>query len=82
MLTKHITKKQPKQESAVYIFVYPLLELQKAFNLIKNQIGLGWKELTRALPNKPRKRLNQIDSEISAIEYKYPGQLGEQAYQV
>ncbi len=49
---------------------------------LKNQIGMGWKDLVRTLPYEPQRDMNEINNEIKAIEYDNQGQLKEQAYQV
>ncbi len=56
--------------------------LQRAFVYLKNQIGMGWKDLVRTLPYEPQRDMNEINNEIKAIEYDNQGQLKEQAYQV
>jgi hypothetical protein len=53
-------------------------ELDEAFKLIKNQIGLRWKELARCLPYHPPRDLHDIDADIKEIEYENQGQLKEQ----
>ena len=47
---------------------------------MKNNIGLGWKDLARSLPYAPAKGMVEVNNEIKAIEYENQGQLKEQVY--
>ena len=49
--------------------------------MVKNKIGLNWKDLARSLPYEPAKEIHDIDRDIKEIEYEYRGELKEQAYQ-
>ena len=53
-------------------------DLHKAFRIVKNNIGLGWKDLARTLPYAPAKAMTELNNEIKAIEYENQGQLKEQ----
>ena len=54
-----------------------LTDLDEAFKLVKNQIGLSWKDLARSLPYLPKKSSQEIDVEIQEIEYEHKGKLRE-----
>ncbi len=56
-------------------------ELLKAFTIVKNHIGHGWKDLARSLPYLPERDELEINNEIRVIEYETSGQLKEHAYQ-
>ena len=58
-----------------------LTDVQKAFRLVKNKIGINWKDLARSLPYEPVKEIHEIDRDIKEIEYEHRGDLKEQAYQ-
>lgn len=58
-----------------------IADVQKAFRIVKNKIGLNWKDLARSLPYEPVKEIHEIDDEIKTIEYEHRGELKEQAYQ-
>ena len=62
-------------------FPIPIPDLYKAFRIVKNGIGHGWKDLARSLPYSPAKELIEINNEITSIEYRNTGQLKEQSLQ-
>ena len=61
-----------------HYFHHIVPDLHKAFRIVKNNIGFGWKDLARALPYAPAKEMAELNNEIKAIEYENQGQLKEQ----